>query len=155
MFRRIKNRIAAMRGVGILLSTAEEAARADGLDRPAAEHMVIAALRHPDGRAAALLAPHGIDADAFATAVREVHAAALETTSDSSTERGLDAALPEPARPRGVYRSSASGQELMQRVAAQSTDFDSAEIVREAADAEHGTVALAFRTLGISKSDLR
>lgn len=150
MFTRMKNRIASMKDVALLLSTAEEVARADGLDQPAAEHMVIAALQHPDGRAATLLGAHGIDADTFATAVRRVHAAALDSDADGP----MDGSLPATVEAGGLYRSAPSGQELIRQVAATAKGFDSAAIVREAVRAERGTVALAFRQLGIDDSDI-
>lgn len=72
MFKKIRNRITDMAALAALLQDAEELARADGREKAGAEDLVVATLRHDDGRARELLAPHGVDADAYAVAVRDV-----------------------------------------------------------------------------------
>lgn len=50
---------------------------------------------------------------------------------------------------RGPYVAEPSAQELIRAVSDSATGFDSAEFVREASRLQRGTVALAFRRLGI------
>lgn len=149
MFRKLRRRLADMRALTELMTSAERLARADGLDRPGSEHVVAAAINHPDGRAAAMLAPHGVDAERFLEAIRRVHARALDEVGIHPGD-DLDAELPAASAGTGAFRAEPSAQDLLQRVAANAEGFDSAAFVREAAEVRHGTVALVFEELGLA-----
>jgi ATP-dependent Clp protease ATP-binding subunit ClpA len=142
-----------------LLENAETIARRDGLVQPGAEHLVLAALDLPDGTARAALERTGSSADAFASAVREQHAAALDAVGVVVDDELIDAGLPEPGRCTGVYRSETSAQELFQRAGADARaeggGLLGAHVVRAAAELEHGTVARAFRHMGVDARALR
>ena len=149
MFRKLRRRIADMKALTELMTSAERLARDDGLDRPGSEHVVAAAISHSDGRAAALLAPHGVDADRFLEATRRVHTRALDAVGVHASDDQLDAALPDATPESGAYKVEPSAQDLLQRVAATATGFDSAQFVREATKVRQGTVALALEELGL------
>lgn len=154
MLSRIRRRFDDMRAVARLLSEAERHAGDEGIDRPEAEHLVMAALNHPDGRARTLLARHGVDAATFADAVRSIHAASTEQIGVEAPDDAIDAVLPSPGAPRGLYRSAPSAERLMRQVADDADGFDSADIVRMAARFERSTTALALAALGVSADDL-
>lgn len=142
-----------------LLENAETIARRDGLTQPAAEHLVLAALDLPDGTARAALERTGSSEEAFASALREQHAAALDVVGVVVDDGLIDASLPEPETATGVYRSETSAQELFQRAGAvartEGGGLLGAHILRAAAELEHGTVARTFQHLGVDPHALR
>lgn len=159
MFEKLRSRIGDMGRIKELLEDAETIARRDGLTQPAAEHLVLAALDLPDGTARAALERAGSSAEAFASAVLEQHAAALDSVGVVVDDQLIDASLPEPGRATGVYRSEPSAQELFRRAGADARaeggGLLGAHVVRAAGALEHGTVARALRHLGIDRDELR
>lgn len=159
MLQKLRSRLGAMGTIKVLLEDAEAIARREGLAQPGAEHLVLAALELPDGTARAALERAGTSGDAFASAVRDQHAAALDSVGVVVDNDLIDASLPEPEAPTGLYRSEPSAQELFQRAGddarAEGGTLLGAHVVRAAADLEHGTVARAFERLGVDPNVLR
>lgn len=154
-FSRARADIATM---NVLLPAAERIAQARGEQEPAAEHLLLAALDLPDGRARRAFAAAGVDAGQLAAAVAAVHSDALTSVGISVDAAALDDALPEPAAPQGVYRSTASAQQLFQRATALSKarrqPLTSADVLLAATELEHGVVPRTFAKLGVSSADL-
>lgn len=159
MLQKLRRRLGDMGTIKQLLENAETIAHRDGLAQPAAEHLVLAALDLPDGTARAALERAGSSAEAFATALRDHHAAALDAVGVVVDDKLIDASLPEPTATTGAYRSEVSAQELFQRAGADARSHDGgllgAHVLRAAADLEHGTVARTFQHLGVDRHTLR
>lgn len=149
MFSSIKRRLGDMATITTLCSAAERHANAEGKQEPGAEHFVLAALELPDGSAAAAMRRLHADADSFRAAVEAQYSAAL-----------ADAAMPAASAiaPRaGTYRASASGQALMQELAAQDmagSPLLGAHILLAASKAQRGVTARALEALGATPAAL-
>jgi len=142
------NAIQDIRTINALLTEAEQQALALGESKPAAEHLVLAALLLDEGSARALL---GVDADKFRAALVSTHAAAL-----ASLGMPAPGALPPATANKGVYRSEQSAQDVFQRARVLAKQdrprgLKGSHIVRAAAEREHGTVARVLATLGIDR----
>jgi len=140
-----------MKNLSELLSEAENQAHLLGDSVPGAEHLVLAALLHSDGSAETLL---GVDAEQFRAAIVDAHAKALASAGISVTEPELA-----PAKTRSpLYRSEASAEEVLKRTRIlakkDGVRFQSAYVVRAAAEREQGTVARVLITLGIDRESL-
>ena len=159
MLQKLRSRLGSLGTITALLEDAETIAHREGLAQPAAEHLVLAALELPDGTARAALERAGTSGDAFASAVRDQHVAALAAVGVVVDDGLIDASLPEPETPTGLYRSEPSAQELFQCAGddarAEGGALLGAHVVRAAADLEHGTVARAFEHLGVERDALR
>lgn len=128
--------------ISALLKAAEQEAAAMGDEQPGAEHLLVAALGLDD-----TVAPLGVTADDARAAIVRVHATAL----------GAHVDLPPSSRPlTGVYRSSASLQEVFQRarVLSKRERLTGLHVVRAAAERENGTVARVIDELGIDRDGL-
>lgn len=159
MFRQLRSRLGDVGTIKQLLEEAETIARRDGLSRPAAEHLVLAAFGLPDGTARAALERAGSTPEAFVAALAQQHVAALEAVGVAADNDAIDAALPDAPPATGLYRSEASGQELFQQAGADARadggGLLGAHVLRAAADLERGTVARAFRYMGVDRDALR
>ncbi|HEY5881701.1 MAG TPA: Clp protease N-terminal domain-containing protein [Nakamurella sp.] len=140
--RRARADIATM---NVLFPSAERIARADGVDRPGAEHLLLAALDLDDGIALAALAENGVDRQQLHDAIRAQHTAALRSVGVEVDDAAIDRLIPPPVAPAGVYRSQGSMQDLFQRSAelakAAGRPLLSGDVLMAALDADHGTVA--------------
>ncbi|HMR13922.1 MAG TPA: Clp protease N-terminal domain-containing protein [Arachnia sp.] len=141
------NAVQDIRTIKALLTEAEQQALALGESKPAAEHLVLAALLLDEGSARTLL---GVDADQFRAALVSTHAAALASLGMPSAQ----SALPPATANKGVYRSEQSSQDVFQRARVLAKQdrprgLKGSHIVRAAAEREHGTVARVLATLGI------
>lgn len=152
-FSRARADIATM---NVLLPAAERLAHAQGEQVPAAEHLLVAALDLPDGGARRALRAAEVDPDALADAVASVHADALSSVGVVVDTAALDAALPDPTSPHGVYRSSDSAQQLFQRATAaakaRKQPLTSTDVLLAATELERGVVPRAFEKLGTTRS---
>ena len=115
MFSSIKRRLGDMATITNLCNAAERHANAEGKQEPGAEHFVLAALELPDGSAAAAMRRLQVDADSFRAAIEAQYAAALADAAIPAAVPAATAVAPQA----GTYRASASGQALMQELAAQ------------------------------------
>jgi ATP-dependent Clp protease ATP-binding subunit ClpA len=159
MFRTLKARAAAMRTISTLLRQAEEIARSRGTDKPAAEHLVLAALQLPDGTAPRALARLGSSGDDFRAALDAQEAEDLERVGIHTPDDRIRAELPEPTAPSGIYKSEPSAQQLFQAAGddarREGGSIVGAHVLRAAAALEHGSTARAFRRMGIEREALR
>ena len=156
MLHALRQRLADVRTVRRLLTTAEAAARSEGESRPGAEHLLLAAMSLPDGTAARALARCGAAPDDLARAVADQHAAALAGLGLAADEARLSASLPPAPPPRGPYDSTASAQALFQRTTelarAGRRALRGAHVVLAATEVEHGTVARALQHLSVDRA---
>lgn len=157
MFRKLRERATAMKAISTLLTRAEEIARRRGAERPAAEHLVLAALQLPDGTAARALERTGSSAAEFDAALDAQEAEDLERIGVHADDDRISSELPPPSEPGGVYRSEPSAQQLFQAAGANARRGDGlvgAHVLRAAAALEHGPTARALRRMGIDRTDL-
>ena len=159
MFRRLKARAAAVKTISSLLQQAEEIARGRGTDKPAAEHLVLAALQLPDGTASRAFDRLGSSRHDFRAALDAQEAEDLERIGVHAPSDRIRAELPEPTAPTGVYQSEASAQQLFQAAADDARrnggSLVGAHVLRAAAALEHGPTARALRRMGIDRDALR
>lgn len=159
VLQKMRRRLGDMATIKELMESAETIAREDGLGQPGAEHLVLAALDLPDGTARAALERAGSSRDAYAVTLREQHTAALAAIGVAVDDDLIDAALPDPTSPAGVYRSDTSAQELFRRAGddarADGGGLLGAHVIRAAAGVDHGTVARTFERMGIDTELLR
>ena len=141
-----------------LFPEAERLARGDGADQPGAEHLLLAAL-DLDGTALAALGELDIDRERLARAVQEQHDEALRSIGIVADENAIDAALPVPGPPTGIYRSSPSLQQTFQRAVklakADKAPLQSVHILLASTENEHGTLRRAFEHLGTDCESVR
>jgi ATP-dependent Clp protease ATP-binding subunit ClpA len=158
MFQRMRQRIADMKTMKLLFTTAEDAARAAGAARPGAEHLLLATLELPDGSARRAFQRVGADPDAFQAALAAQHAQALHGIGVVADDSKLDAYLPEPGPATGVYQTEVSAQQLFQQVVgevkARRSHLTGAHIVLAAANSRHGTTIRTLRHMGIELDEL-
>lgn len=159
MFRKLRARTAAMKTISTLLRQAEEIARSRGTDKPAAEHLVLAALLLPDGTAPRTLARLGSSGEDFRAALEAQEAEDLERIGIYALDDHIHAELPEPTAPSGAYKSEPSAQQLFQAAGEDARRHGrpivGAHVLRAAAALAHGATARAFRRLGIDREALR
>ncbi|MGE0794268.1 MAG: Clp protease N-terminal domain-containing protein [Acidimicrobiia bacterium] len=159
MFRKLKARAAAMKTIGALLRQAEAIARSRGSDKPAAEHLVLAALRLPDGTASRALARLGSSEEAFAAALDAQAIEDLEWVGIHAPDDRIEAALPGPTKPGGVYRSEPSARQLFQSAGDDARrgggSIVGAHVLRAASELEHGPTTRALRRMGVDREELR
>lgn len=158
MLARLRRARADVSTMNRLLPAAERLARDEGLERPAAEHLLLAALDLDDGIAAAALAEVGVDRTAVHDALREIHAEALRTVGVVADDAAIDASLPTPLPPAGLYRAEASARDLFQRAVAiakaEGGALTSGHVVLAALEAPRGTAARALGRLGLDRERL-
>jgi ATP-dependent Clp protease ATP-binding subunit ClpA len=159
MFRKLKTRATAMKTIAALLTQAEEIARSGGAERPAAEHLVMAALQLPDGTAARTLERLGSSAADFSAALEAQEAEDLERIGVRADSDRIGSELPQPSEPSGVYRSEPSAQQLFQAAGDDARRgggaMVGAHVLRAATSLEHGPTARALRRMGIDRTELR
>lgn len=147
-----------VRTISRLLTEAESEARRAGEDRPAPEHLVLAAAALPDGTAARALAGAGMDAQQLRDAIESAHRVALSSAGvdpDDVDQGG--SSLRAPAR--GVLKSTPQAQQVFQDAVALSkrrkpARLRGADVLAAACQLERGTFVRALETLGVDRSAL-
>lgn len=153
MFTSIKRRLADMATIKTLCMAAERHANAEGRQQPGAEHFILAALELPDGSAAAAFRRLQADPAAFRAAIERQYEDALSGVGGGAA---LPDAVPVTAD-GGVYRAGASGQALLQALAAQDKADQpllGAHVLLAASAAQQGVAARALRAMGITPDAL-
>lgn len=153
MFNKLKRRLGDMATIKALCTAAERHANGAGQQQPGAEHFVLAALELPDGSAGAVFRRLQADPAAFRAAIEQQYAAALAGL-------GLAAGWP-PAAPvtagAGVYQAGASGQALLQALAAQDKAGQpllGAHVLLAASAAQQGVTARTLQVMGLTPAAL-
>jgi ATP-dependent Clp protease ATP-binding subunit ClpA len=154
---KIKNPIKDMRTIKEILMSAEEAARRAGESQPGAEHLLLAALEHPEGSARRAFERAGADPDAFGPAVAAQHVEALRALGiEPPPEETL--APPPETKPSRWYRANASLQYAFKRAGELARDdgtwLKGAHVVVAVAGMEHGSAARALRDMGVDREAL-
>jgi ATP-dependent Clp protease ATP-binding subunit ClpA len=154
---KIKNPIKDMRTIKEILTSAEDAARRAGESQPGAEHLLLAALEHPEGSARRAFERVGADPDAFGPAVAAQHVEALRTVGIEPPPEDTLAPPPE-AKPSRWYRANASLQYAFKRAGELARDdgtwLTGAHVVVAVAGMEHGSAARALRAMGVDREAL-
>jgi hypothetical protein len=154
MFSQITARVRSAQTLKALCEGAERHALRLGERRAGAEHFVLAALELEDGTARRAFAAVGADADGFGPAIGAAHAVALAYAGVAAGAQDAPGPLDFKA---GVFDAAASGQALMQALAAERGDqrpLVGAHVVAAAAAMEHGVVARALRVMGVDRARL-
>lgn len=161
MWTLLRNKLKDIRTLSALFKAAEQVARANGAERPGSEHLVLASLAMPDGTARRALAGLGATPEMFGAAIRSQFIAALSHAGlEMPTPAGAE--LPGNQRiasPSKLYRATASGQSLVQRLAStvkarSGRPLLAADILVAAAEEEFSIAARSFRVLGITPQQL-
>lgn len=141
-----------------LLPAAERIARADGVERPEARHLVVAAIRHPDGIARRALEGLGIAEQDLVAEWELQQVEALESIGVQVDLAAVKEAAPAPGQPR-IYHAETSQQSMFQRAVAiaksQRVPMSSGHILLAATEEVVSELALVFDRLGVDRSDLR
>lgn len=157
MFSRVFNKLrrarADMATMQSLFPAAEQIALRDGLERPGAEHLLLAAFELHDTTARDALGQFGVSPSDLHRVIIDQHAEMLQTIGVIADENAIDASLPPVHQPQGVYRSEGSMQRAFQRsVALAKQDRSpllSGHVLLAATEPEVGTVARAFTHLAL------
>lgn len=148
-----------MKTIATLLQQAEAIARERGADKPAAEHLVLAALQLPDGTASQALERLGSSSNDFRAALDAQETEDLERIGVHAPSDRISAERPEPSATTGVYDSEASAKQLFRAAGDDARrnegSFVGAHMLRAAAALEHGPTARALRRMGIDRDALR
>lgn len=159
MFQKLRTRMHAVKTISSLLGEAEAIARRRGLERPSAEHLVLAALDLPDGTAQRALERLGTAREAFNAALGAQEADDLDAVGVRAPHDRIDAALPDEKGASGLYRGEPSTQQLFQQASDDARRHGGqllgAHVLRAAAELEHGPTARALRRIGIDGPALR
>ena len=154
------NALKDMRTIKQLLTDAERISREMGEEEPGAEHLLLAAIRLPDGSAARALGSMGIDADRIRAALLEEQADALVAVG-VPRETADRLAAPEPLGPGGaprLYGAGPTAREAFRTAGdlARSTKqrLAGAHVVAAVATMERGTVARVLERLGADRTRL-
>lgn len=158
MFAKARARLADVATIERLLEGAERIALERGAPRPAAEHLVLAALELPDGTAQRTLERLGRTPGAFAAALDDQEGDDLRHVGVDAPREAIDARLPSPVTPTGPYRSEPSAQQLFQLAGGDARGHGEplagAHVLRAAAGLEHGVVARALRRMDVDREQL-
>jgi ATP-dependent Clp protease ATP-binding subunit ClpA len=159
MFRHIKARLTDMKTISALCLHAEKHALDDQQSEPGAEHFLLATFDLPDGTAQRVFDLVGAHRTAIKPAIKQQYAEALRSIGldlDASWAGGIDAAV-RPAKQQ-PYNASASGQEVLQALAANRHEHApllGAHIIAVIAGMRHGVAARTLRAMGIDPNLLK
>jgi hypothetical protein len=153
VLRYAKQRLKDVGTIKTLCQAAEAHALREGQDEPGAEHFLLAALDLPDGTARRAFQRVGADPAALEPAIARQYAEPLRAL-------GIDEIPAEPAplkSGKGLYRAAASGQEVLQALAANraSGGLIGAHVAAVVAAMPHGVAARALRAMGVDLAALR
>jgi ATP-dependent Clp protease ATP-binding subunit ClpA len=154
MLQRVKSKLADIGVIKFLSETAEAYALQDQQREPGAEHLLLAALDLPDGAARRAFEQAGASPDGLKAAIQKQYddglgSLGLKADSPLSTPMTANA---------GVYRAAASGQDVMQKLAALKkgrTPLNGAHVVSVIAGLSEGVAARALRILDVDLSRLK
>ncbi|MBP8880816.1 MAG: hypothetical protein KBF43_10635 [Dermatophilaceae bacterium] len=159
MFDKLRRARSDLAMMNALLPIAEQLARRDSIDEPGAEHLLLAALGLDDGVARDSFESVGVDEGALRDAIAGQHADSLRSVGVIADDNAIDAALPAPAQPTGLYRAQGSLQAAFQRAVglarSDKSPLHSGHILLAVTDAERGTVARSLEHLGVDRTHLR
>ena len=154
MFKRIRSKLDDMGTIKRLCERAEAHALHDQQREPGAEHFLLAALDLPDGTARLAFERAGAEPDALKAAIERQYGDALLSI-------GLAVSAP-PEMPAsansGAYHATASGQAIMQELAATRRDHApllGAHVVSIVAGLPQGVAPRALRALGADPASLK
>lgn len=152
MFQRFRQRVRDMGTIKALCEAAERHALAAGQREPGAEHFLQAALDLPDGSARRAFARAGADPAQLPAAIERQYHDALRNIGLDPAPLAETPPAPVPAA-GGLYRTAASGQAVIQGLAAlRETDSEApllgCHVVAVVAAMPQGVAARALRAMG-------
>lgn len=159
MFNRIRRRLHDMGTIKALCERAEQYALQDQQREPGAEHFLLSALDLPDGTARRTFEHVGADPSGLAHAIARQYTDALCSVGlDPEIADRLGHDLKPLPRNRGLYSAAPSGEEVMQKLAAERKRHGpllGAHVVAVVAQIPEGVAARSFRAMGIKPDTLR
>jgi ATP-dependent Clp protease ATP-binding subunit ClpA len=159
MFDKMRRARADLATMNTLFPAAERIARDDGIDQPAAEHLLLAALELDDGIATSALSTFDVDAAQLRGAIVDQHDEALRSIGVIADDNAIAAALPASEPQRGPYRAQGSLQEAFQHVVSlaqhDKAPINSGHVLLAVTDVDHGTVVRSLEHLGVDRVALR
>jgi len=159
MFRKLQQRFRDMKTIRQLCEQAEHHARNSGQQEAGAEHFILAALDLPDGTASAAFARLGVDGKLFKQAIAQQAKDALPAVGVQIGSSTMVSTQPLDAAATGLlYQAQASGQSLMQALAAQDKPaniaLQGAHVLQAACTAQYGVTIRALRAMGLEPARL-
>lgn len=154
MFQDLKSKLDDMGAIRRLCERAEAHALHDQQRQPGAEHFLLAALDLPDGTARRAFEQAAAEPEALKVAIDQQYADALRVIG-LTAERPTGAPL---SANTGPYQAAASGQAVMQALAATRKSHSpllGAHVVAIVADMSEGVAARALRALGVDLAHLK
>jgi ATP-dependent Clp protease ATP-binding subunit ClpA len=151
------NKLAEMRTIKEVLTSAESVAHEMGDEQPGAEHLLLSAIDLSDGLARRAFERVGANPDDFAMAIVRQHEAALAAA-------GIEVSAPSssrvPSTDKSMMSLGQSGRAAFQRATKlvkehRPAAFGSAHVVAAVAEQEHGTAARALAVMGVDREALR
>lgn len=151
------DKLAEMRTIKEILTSAESLAHEMGDEEPGAEHLLLAAVDMQDGHARRAFERVGADPDGFAAAIVRQHETALAAA-------GIEAAPKPPTHipssDKKPMNLGPSARQAFQRATKlvktyRPAAFGSAHIVLGVTEQEHGTAARALAAMEVDRTRLR
>ena len=159
MFSKLRRAKHDLKTMNELFPNAELIARNEGAPKPAAEHLLLAAIDLDDNTASDALGEFGVDRPALREAIKTQHSETLLNIGLAVDDDAIDAVLPQPTTPTGLYQSEGSAQRLFQRAVALAkldrSNLYSGHVLIAATELEEGTLARSLRHLAIDPTILR
>lgn len=159
MFDKLRRARADLATMHVLLPAAERMARAEGIDEPGAEHLLLAALDLDDGIARRALGRFHLEPADVRAGIVGHHEEALRAVGVIADDNAITAALPDGGRARGLYRAQASARQAFQQAVAlagrERAAVTSGHLLLAVTEPEHGTVARVLEHLGVDRDQLR
>ncbi len=159
VFNKLRRAKADLATMNVLFSAAERFARADGIQSPGAEHLLLAALDLQDGLAKQALATFSVNSADLRDAIVAQHEETLRSIGVFADDNAIAAALPASRLPKGPYRAQGSQQIAFQRAVVLAREdgapLNSAYLLLAATESEIGTVARSLEHLGVDRDQLR
>lgn len=159
LFQKLRQKRRDMRTLCQLLAAAEQQARRRGQDKPGAEHLLLAALDHPDGHAKQAFASLGVTFEDMDRAIDRQYQSALEQVGLDGRSFSLTAAeepLQSPVPP--IFDAQPSAQDAIQRLynlgKASQQPLTSAHLAKAIAAMENGTAARTLDALEIGRGQI-
>lgn len=154
----IKQRGRDMKTLADMLSRAEQMARARGVAKPGAEHMLLAALESTDGSARRAFLRFNLDSEGLDKAIEQQHLEALAAVGVLAGNLDVAAEPIAGAAPK-LYSAQVSAQatvqELHRWLKGRSEPLQSAHVAQVVVAMEQGIAARALRATKVDREALQ
>lgn len=159
MFDKLRRARADLSTMNTLFPAAERIAAGEGVDRPGAEHLLLAAFELEDGIGVEAFKTYNVTPDDLRTAIAAQHQDALLSVGVDADDEAIAAAMPAVRSSTGPYQSQGSMQTAFQRsmalAKADKAAINSGHLLLAVTEPDHGIVSRALDRLGVTKASLQ